>query len=261
MKLLLLADLHSRQDWFDWIAEAKVDATLIAGDLLDGFSPSGLLPQMVAVRHWVDRLRYPLALCSGNHDANFSEAIGLPVLDGMDPITKSLALAPRWIDTLARPSVLVDGRSEIADWGGQKVIVSTIPYAGFDDEHLTDSLWDAGDRLRREHRLPWFVLHHEPPAGTSVGGSTGDSLLPWKIVEFQPDYVISGHLHEQPSIGSFADRIGKTWCFNAGAPSIGQVEHAGVPNHIVIDTATQTAIWFATPTTGPKLIQESICLR
>lgn len=47
MKILMLADLHYRKEWFRWIEQQEVDAVLIAGDLLDGFSDGGLLPQML----------------------------------------------------------------------------------------------------------------------------------------------------------------------------------------------------------------------
>ena len=38
------------------------------------------------------------------------------------------------------------------------------------------------------------------------------------IEEFQPDVVLTGHVHESPfkSDGSWMDRIGNTWVFNAG---------------------------------------------
>lgn len=262
MKLLLTSDLHSRWHWFDWIAEAEVDAILIGGDLLDGFSPEGLLPQMVAVSQWAAGLRCPLAVCSGNHDANFPGAIPPTELVGMDQRSRIMALSPRWMDTLDRSGVVGDGRSEVVEWGGQKAVVSTIPYSGFDDEHLTGSLWDAGDRLRREHRIPWFVLNHEPPAGTAVGGSMGDASLHWMIEEYQPDYVLSGHIHGQPyhPDGNFAERIGTTWCFNPGAPPFDIQQKAKTPNHIWLDTFAMTAVWHAEATAGQVPITRSVPL-
>lgn len=261
MKILLTADLHGRGVWFDWLTACGADVILIAGDLLDGFSSSGVLPQMVAISRWAARVPCALALSSGNHDANFPGAIPPTEWNAADPLTTSMALAPRWMDTLARPDVIVDGCSEVTDWNGAKFVVSTIPFApGFEGPQLANSLWEAGARLRREHRVPWFVLHHEPPEATAVGGTMGDPSLVWKIEEYQPDYVLSGHLHAQPYTGSFADRIGHTWCFNAGAPILSKALRAKVPNHILLDTVSRTASWFATPSTGRVTIRKTICL-
>jgi len=47
MRLLLLADLHFRVEWYHGLAQQRVDIAVIAGDLLDGFRPGGLLPQML----------------------------------------------------------------------------------------------------------------------------------------------------------------------------------------------------------------------
>ena len=70
MRILLLADLHFRVEWYHWLAQQRVDIAVIAGDLLDGFHPEGLLPQMLSFREWCARFPGNLALSSGNHDAN-----------------------------------------------------------------------------------------------------------------------------------------------------------------------------------------------
>jgi len=180
MRLLLTSDLHSQSRWFDWISRTDVDAILIAGDLIDGFSSEGLVPQMIAVSQWAERLQCPLALCSGNHDANFLGAMAVTDFEGIDPMADKLAFVPRWMDALEDARVVVDGRSEVVDWG-EPVVVTTIPYSGFVEAEFIDSLWQAGDRLRRECGHLWFVLHHEPPAGTAVGGTGGDSALLWRM--------------------------------------------------------------------------------
>jgi Icc-related predicted phosphoesterase len=53
--------------------------------------------------------------------------------------------------------------------------------------------------------------------------------------------VLSGHVHQSPFIkeGSWADRIGSTWVFNAGQ------QFGAPPAHIVIDTQTEEAFWFS----------------
>jgi len=73
MRILLLADLHSHVDWLHWVATCgakSADLTAIAGDLLDGFRPAGLLPQMMALRKWTETFPGQLVVSSGNHDAN-----------------------------------------------------------------------------------------------------------------------------------------------------------------------------------------------
>jgi len=70
MRLILLSDLHFRADWYQWVSAQNADLTAIAGDLLDGFHPDGLLPQMVWLSDWCTKFPGKLAISSGNHDGN-----------------------------------------------------------------------------------------------------------------------------------------------------------------------------------------------
>jgi hypothetical protein len=82
---------------------------------------------------------------------------------------------------------------------------------------------------RRSARRPcWTGRRHYGDA--DVGG--------W-IATHRPDLVLAGHVHESPfkPEGSWADRIGTTWVFNAGR-QIGPV-----PCHVEIDLAQETASW------------------
>ena len=67
----------------------------------------------------------------------------------------------------------------------------------------------------------------------------GDADIGGWITQFRPDMVLTGHVHEPPfkPDGSWADRIGDTWVFNAGH-QIGPV-----PAHIEIDLDTGAASW------------------
>ena len=66
--------------------------------------------------------------------------------------------------------------------------------------------------------------------------------------------MLSGHVHQSPFTrdGSWADRIGDTWVFNAGH-QIGPL-----PSHIVVDTERPGAYWCSlaatevTPLTGRR---------
>ncbi len=123
-----------------------------------------------------------------------------------------------------------------------------------------DGLWREGALQRKSLRVPWIVLHHEPPADTMVGGHNGDPALFYKIQEYRPNFVMSGHMHEQPYLGSFADNLGGTWCFNPGYPPGGSAKNAKVPNHIVLDLDARTATWHASSPRGGQPILKQIRL-
>ena len=69
----------------------------------------------------------------------------------------------------------------------------------------------------------------------------GDTDLVAWIEQHQPDMVLTGHIHQSPfrAGGSWVDRIGHTWVFNAGR-QIGPV-----PTHVIIDTEAGRAEWFS----------------
>jgi predicted MPP superfamily phosphohydrolase len=250
MCILLLADLHFRTDWYRWISNQHADLTAIAGDLLDGFHPGGLLPQMIAFKQWADRFPGFLALSSGNHDGNLEDwAVAGEFMETNNRAEAHAILSsPQWMDALERPRVVTDRRSQILESPSGKLVVTTIPFfPGQGGPRVCSALWDEGHRQRTTSGAPWIVLHHEPPADTMVGGHSGDPSLFYKIREYQPDFVLSGHIHGQPYTGAFADRIGPTWCFNPGVPPAGQMRGAKIPNHIVLDTGRRSATWHATP--------------
>jgi predicted phosphodiesterase len=261
MKLLLLADLHFHQAWYRWIAAQSADLTAIAGDLLDGFSPGGLLPQMVSIKKWVDEFRGPLALSSGNHDGNIA---GGAIMGEDFPVTNreaamALLLREYWMDALERADVVTDRRSQVLETAAGAIVVTTIPF-DFTAVTRTDDLWKQGAVLRRQHRARWLVLHHEPPADTLVGGLMGSTSLFYKIQQYQPDFVLSGHIHYQPYRETFADRIGRTWCFNPGMPAPSSAVNAKIPNHILLDVHRGTATWNATPNKGRTCSSQNLKL-
>ena len=104
-------------------------------------------------------------------------------------------------------------------------------------------MWGEARTLKRQTGFPWLVLHHDPPGGGPVGGMAGDFSLRRTIEKFQPDFVLSGHLHGQPFFegGGFHERIGTAHCFNAGQTP---PTKSRVPNHIILDTDTRLATWF-----------------
>ena len=88
-------------------------------------------------------------------------------------------------------------------------------------------------------------MHHAPPANspTSWGGKRffGDVELVQWIERYQPSMVISGHVHQSPFIpdGSWFDRLGDTWVFNAG------LQPGRPPVYIVLDIDEGAAFWLS----------------
>ena len=266
MRILLLADLHYREDWYHWLAAQKAGLTVIAGDLLDGFRPGGLLPQMLGLSGWCARFPGNLAVSSGNHDGNEPggsyDPEGLAKLpeEKRAAVAKMLS-AKHWMDCLERQGLVTDARTSLVQTPGGAVVVTTIPYNHWmRGNTVADELWRAGAMLRKTERAPWIVLHHEPPADTAVGGSMGDPELFYKIREDRPSFVVSGHLHSQPYTGHFADEIDGTWCFNPGYPVVTRAMKSKIPNHIALDLSARTATWHATPNVGHAPIIKQIRL-
>ncbi|MEI6607593.1 MAG: metallophosphoesterase family protein [Verrucomicrobiota bacterium] len=264
MRILLTADLHSRRDWFEWLLRQQADLTVVAGDLLDGFRADGLLVQMLELRRWCTQFPGWLAVCSGNHDHNTPlrarrpEALaGIP--EDVREEVLSLLLAGHWMDCLESDRVVTDRRTKVVTTPRGLLVVTTVPY-DFDGGEDHDDLWEEAARLRHKQKIPWLVLHHEPPADVTVGGRMGNPQLYYKIQEYRPDFVVSGHLHNQPYVGSFADRLDGTWCFNPGHPEQGMAMQSGIPNHIVLDVAARTATWHFAPLAGHLAISETILL-
>jgi Icc-related predicted phosphoesterase len=105
-------------------------------------------------------------------------------------------------------------------------------------EVVTQLAADAGRRADT-----WVWVYHWPPLGSPTCWTGrrdyGDADLREWIAEYKPDMVLTGHVHEAPfkSDGSWVDRIGSTWVFNAGH-QIGKV-----PAFIELDLTTRQAKW------------------
>jgi Icc-related predicted phosphoesterase len=227
MRGLLVSDLHytlKQLDWVDGVAD-RFDLVVIAGDSLDVSSVVALGAQIVVVSKYLRRLagRTRLAVSSGNHDLNARGG------DGERTAT--------WLAQGKVPGVLTDG-----------------DYAEIDDVSLTVCRWwdgphacaEVGRQLARDaarRRRKWIWVYHAPPDASPVSwtGSKyyGDAELVRWAREYRPDLVLSGHVHQSPfrSGGSWVDRLGDTWVFNAGR------EMSPYPPHVIFDTAAHTATW------------------
>ncbi len=229
MKCLLVADLHYDLRKFDWVVEAAahVDVVVLAGDHLEIAAFVDRPAQAVVVQKYFKRLNSaaPLLVCSGNHD-----------LDGKDANGE---LSARWLRSARYMGIPTDGDSPTVG----DTLFTLCPW--WDGEKGRDEIGGqlARDSAARSGR--WVWVYHSPPEGspTSWGGkrSFGDPALRCWIEQYQPDFVLSGHVHQSPFVpdGSWADRIGNTWVFNAGH------QVGPVPSHVVVDLDEARAFWLS----------------
>jgi Icc-related predicted phosphoesterase len=227
MRLLFVADLHYSLKQFDWlVAHAReYDVTVIGGDLLDLSSALDQDVQIAIVEKYFGLLQQDarLVVSSGNHDG-----------DSRNSADESVA---EWLRAARAERLHVDGDS--FDLGDARITVC--PW--------WDGLLSCGEieaLLEREAaqvRGRWLWIHHAPPEGarTSWTGRkfVGDEALRRWIDRFQPEIVLSGHIHNSPfyEAGSWIDRIGRTWVFNPGRQVGPQ------PATITLDLAAMTAEW------------------
>lgn len=227
MKCLLLADLHYDLRKFDWVlaVAAHVDVVVLAGDHLDLASTVDRPAQAIVAQQYFRRIRAkaPLLICSGNHDLDHCDSAG--------------EYRTRWITNARFFDVPTDGDSkQIGD-----TLFTICPWSNGKMSRAEIERQLARDSTARPTR--WVWVHHVPPNGSPISWDGrrmfGDVALRKWIERFQPDLVLSGHVHQSPftAAGSWADRIGTSWVFNAGH-QIGPL-----PSHIVVDTTELGAYW------------------
>lgn len=227
MRLLLTSDLHYKLRQYDWLigAAARFDAVVVAGDHIDGSLPVPSEVQIAALSASLEAVsrRSRLFVCSGNHDLNARNAHGEKTAD--------------WLGGMRSDAIAVDGdTTEVGD-----TLFTVCPWwDGPRSREEVEGLLDAA-ATRREGRR-WVWVYHAPPQGLlSWTGRRhfGDEALPLLVARHRPTAVLCGHIHEAPFKpgGSWIDRLGETWLFNAGR-QIGDV-----PCRIEIDFARQSARW------------------
>jgi len=230
MRCLFVADLHYSLPQFDWLLQAApgYDLVVLAGDALDVGSIVDFRAQTLVVRKYLQRLAglTTLMVCSGNHD--------------LDSRAEDGEKTARWIADIRGEGIAGDGDSvTIGD-----TLFTVCPWwdGPLARERLVAQLEaDAGRRAG----LRWVWIHHAPPrdSPTSWSGSRtmGDQDLATWIAQYQPDLVVTGHIHQSPFVrdGSWADRIGTTWVFNAGH------QFGAPPAHVVLDTEAGEAVWIS----------------
>jgi Icc-related predicted phosphoesterase len=229
MRCLIVADLHYSLPQFDWLLSAapQFDLVIFAGDALDIGSAVDFRAQIVVVKKYLSLLASltKVILCSGNHD-----------LDERNPEGEKIS---RWIGDVREFGIACDGDSLTIG----ETLFTVCPWwdGPLVKQRIDDQLREAATRRPKR----WIWVHHAPPANspTSWGGKRyfGDVELVQWIERYQPFMVISGHVHQSPFIpeGSWFDRLGETWTFNAG------LEPGRPPVHIVLDIDDGAAFWLS----------------
>ena len=227
MRSLLVSDIHYRLKQLDWLLSVapEFDLVVIAGDHLDAVSPVSIEAQVAVTLKYLERLGavVPLVVCSGNHDLN-----------ALSPEGEKVA---KWMSKARRLGVVADGGSVVLG----ETLVTVCPW--WDGPSLKESVARqlASDSQRRPAR--WIWVYHSPPLGSPISWNGAkhygdESLRDW-VTGYAPDFVLCGHIHQSPfrAGGSWIDRIGSSWLFNAGC-QIGPV-----PAHVIFDTDAARATW------------------
>jgi Icc-related predicted phosphoesterase len=229
MRFLAVADIHYSLPQYDWVLANAGDFDLIvlAGDHLDLSSMVDGRAQRVVVRKYFEKLseKVPLLVCSGNHD-----------LDGEGEAGEKVA---RWLGGPLGERVFSDGGS----FACGNTLFTICPW--WDGPATRAGIAAQLDAAAAERPGRWIWVHHAPPDKSPIswGGARhfGDVELREWIVKYAPEIVLSGHVHQSPFVhdGSWVDRIGPTWVFNAGH------QFGAPPAFIIVDTNAGEAVWFS----------------
>lgn len=229
MKCLLVADLHYSLKQFDWVVDAArdVDLVVLAGDHLDISASVDGPVQIAVVMKYFRRLasRARIVVCSGNHDLDATN-------DGGEKYA-------RWIQRVRPLGIATDDDSFAID----DTLFTVCPW--WDGPHTREDVDRQLGLAAAKRRRRWIWVYHAPPQGspTSRGGrhDYGDADLSAWIAAHSPDMVLAGHIHDAPfrDGGSWVDRVGSTWVFNAGR------QMGPLPTCVVFDTEAGWAHWMS----------------
>jgi Icc-related predicted phosphoesterase len=227
MKLLFVADLHYALKQYDWLLAnaAAYDPIVIGGDLLDLAGALDLDIQIVVLEKYLKRLQEltRVVVSSGNHDGDSRNEAG-----------ESCA---RWILNSKADRLYPDFDS----FESNGTVITVCPW--WDGPVSRAQLEAFLEREAAKPKQRWVWVHHAPPDKSPVCWTgkkfAGDEFLVQWIQRYQPDLVLSGHIHNAPfyPAGSWIDRLGKTWVFNPGRQPGSQ------PTYLVFDFETSSVTW------------------
>lgn len=227
VRILLVSDLHYSLKQLDWLLAVApgFDVVVVAGDHLDIAGVADGDAQIVVILKYLQRLdaKTRVLVASGNHDLTRTDANGEKVA--------------RWLGKARALGIATDGDNlALGD-----TLFTVCPYwDGPVGRAGVDELLGRAASLERRR---WIWVHHVPPQGSRTSwmgrAHAGDEVLCEWIAEHRPDIVLTGHIHQSPfrKGGSWVDKLGETWVFNAGR------QMGEVPAHVIIDVAAMTAAW------------------
>jgi len=236
MKILITADIHYTLKQYDWLVRIapSFDLVILAGDLLDAFSNVDPRVQIAVVERYLKRLSAltRLIVSSGNHDLDARGSDG--------------ERTARWMAKVCAAGIPSDGDALLVDG----TLFSICPW--WDGPLVRQRIGEQLARDAKADKQRWIWIYHAPPVGTRIShelGEFGEPELAHWIERYQPDLVFCGHVHNAPfrPDGSWIDRRGKTWVFNAGR-QIGDV-----PTHIMLNVEESAALWFSLA--GPESVR------
>lgn len=227
MKCLVTADLHYALRQWDWVTQmaGQYDLIVLAGDLLDIASIVDLDAQIIVVRKYLGKIqgKTRLLVSSGNHDG-----------DERNAANESVAT---WLRQASDLGILVDGDHFAQDgW-----LFTICPW--WDGPATRGEVVQLLARDASRPKRKWIWVYHAPPDRSRVSWTGkdyfGDADLPAWIAQYQPDIVLSGHVHQSPfrPPGSWVDHVGGAWVFNAGR------QLGPEPAHLILDLDALTARW------------------
>ena len=224
MKILHVADLHADHEWFDWVANEawKFDLLVIAGDLQNAFSNTGMHEQARAISKWLANLGTPTVVCSGNHD----------FWVGDKRVSVDVHAEGAWLKRLRHKGNIigVDGDTFSYQVHGSKDAWTKFSVNGWLD---VPNLEEGVDVL----------VTHAPPMGCAcaVGGTGNDFGDPglWPALQYHPPrLILSGHIHQPfQHACSWPPIEPSTVVLVPGCD-----KQSPIPNHWVIDTTIGQAV-------------------
>lgn len=229
MKIIHIADLHARWEWYRWLTAhaPEFDLVVLAGDLLDLMSPESLPSQQKWVAEWLDTLPTPCVICSGNHDLGFDSRVPDPT---------------GWLAELSRPGrVFVD--QQTTTMGG--LTISALPWGEFSEPPLENE-WGPPAEQSVSLSLPIcdVLVVHCPPSNTATSFAPGEMIdygdeklaADLAVAPHRPTLVLCGHVHRPRRWYHELGNGPRTWVLNPGCDPRHQS-----PTHIVIDTDRRVA--------------------
>lgn len=238
MKILLTSDLHYRLRQYDWLlgAAPDFDAVVIAGDHIDAFStvPSAVQIAALSASFSAVAQKSRLLVCSGNHDLDARNDAG--------------EMTAAWLGPVRNATLAVDGDTvEVGD-----TLFTVCPW--WDGPHAQSGVEQMLEAAAKRRRERWIWVYHAPPeSALSWTGKRhfGDAVLEALVRRHAPTAVFCGHIHQAPfkTGGSWVDRIGDTWLFNAGH-QIGDI-----PARIELDFSQPAARWISLAGVEEKTLQ------